>query len=56
MAGAEAHTTSSEEATETWVRGTHGARYVRCAVRTVRGTYGTAEAGTRTKYVLYVGP
>ena len=56
MEGAEAHTTSSEEATETWVRGTHGARYVRCAVRTVRGTYGTAEAGTRTQYVQYAGP
>ena len=23
---------------------------------TVRGTYGTAEAGTRTQYVLYAGP
>ena len=31
-------------------------RYGRYAVRTVRGTYGTAEAGTRTQYVQYVAP
>jgi len=34
----------------------HDARAVQAWGATVRGAYGTAVAGTRTQYVLYVGP